>query len=152
MFDKISLLVKGSPENNTIAAFSFATRRYCSHKGSNGIMESHLHTIVPYGKSHTMQSTLPSGILFIPSRQSSLYILFSSIMLYIICSLLFLHRHPRFRVIQCGEHFAVNLPHQVRVPIIEIAYHLQRTEHELLQWGKLDLLYEETLAEVGATR
>jgi hypothetical protein len=37
--------------------------------------------VVPYGKSHTMQSTLPSGILFIPSRQSSLYILFSSIML-----------------------------------------------------------------------
>ena len=29
-----------------------------------------------------MQSTLPSGIRFIPSRQSSLYILFSSIMLY----------------------------------------------------------------------
>ena len=82
MFDKISLLVKGSPENNTIAAFSFATRRYCSHKGSNGIMESHLHTVVPYGKSHTMQSTLPSGILFIPSRQSSLYILFSSIIVY----------------------------------------------------------------------
>lgn len=104
------------------------------------------------GASHTMQSTLPSGILFIPSRQSSLYILFSSIILYIICSLLFLHRHPRFRVIQCGEHFTVNLPHQVRVPAIEFAYHLQRTEHELLQWGKLDLLYEEALAEVGATR
>ena len=54
---------------------------YCSHNLSNGSTLSQAQAVVPYGKSHTMQSTLPSGILFIPSRQSSLYILFSSIML-----------------------------------------------------------------------
>src|SRR5699024_2808571 len=52
---------------------------YCFHNGSIGITESHLLAVVPYGKSHKIMSTLPSGIRFIPSRQSSLYILFSSI-------------------------------------------------------------------------
>ena len=77
----ISNDVKGSPANKTIGAFGLHTRWYCSHRGSNGMIMSHLQAVVPYGKSHITQSTLPSGIRFIPSRQSSLYILFSSIML-----------------------------------------------------------------------
>ena len=77
----ISNDVKGSPANKTIGAFGLHTRWYCSHRGSNGMIMSHLQAVVPYGKSQMMQSTLPFGILFIPSRQSSLYILFNSIIL-----------------------------------------------------------------------
>ena len=54
-------------------------RSYCSQSSSKGIIVSHLQAVVPYGKSQMMQSTEPSGMRFIPSKQSSLYILFSSI-------------------------------------------------------------------------
>src|SRR5699024_8656224 len=73
-----SLLVKGWLAVKTIAPLSFITLSYCSHNNSKGIIVSHLLDVIPYGKSHKIISTLPSGIRFIPSRQSSLYILFSS--------------------------------------------------------------------------
>src|SRR5699024_9452967 len=69
----------------------------CSHNGSKGIIVSHVHAVVPYGKSHKIMSTLPSGIRFIPSKQSSLYIRFNStftllpinrINLFVLCVLL----------------------------------------------------------------
>ena len=39
-------------------------------KDSKGIILSHLQAEVPYGKSHKIISTLPSGISFIYCRQS----------------------------------------------------------------------------------
>src|SRR5699024_8177758 len=72
-------LVNGWEAVNTIAPLSFITRSYCSHNGSKGIIVSHEHAVVPYGKSHSIMSTELSGMRFIPSRQSSLYILFSFI-------------------------------------------------------------------------
>src|SRR5699024_8910001 len=71
-------LENGSLPNKTIAPSSFITLSYCSHNDSKGIIVSHLHAVVPYGRSHNIMSTDLSGIFFIPSKQSSLYILFSS--------------------------------------------------------------------------
>src|SRR5699024_3042679 len=76
----INFVVNGWLDVSTIAPLSFIIRSYCSHNGSNVITESHLFCVVPYGKSHNIISTLPSGIRFIPSKQSSLYILFSSML------------------------------------------------------------------------
>src|SRR5574344_1987145 len=76
-----SALVNGCEPNNTIAPLSFIIRLYCAQSGSNGITESHFSEVVPYGKSQIIQSTLLSGISFIPIRQSSLYILLSSIII-----------------------------------------------------------------------
>src|SRR5699024_11252606 len=75
----INDVVKGCEAVKTIAPLSLITLSYCSHNGSNGIIVSHLQAVVPYGKSHKIMSTDLSGIRFIPSRQSSLYILFNSI-------------------------------------------------------------------------
>src|SRR5699024_4904366 len=66
----LKLLENGSAPVNTIAPLSLITRSYCSHKGSNGIIVSHLHAVVPYGKSAKIISTEPSGISFINSKQS----------------------------------------------------------------------------------
>jgi len=60
----------GSWPNNTIAPFGLMMRFNCSHIGSSGMMESHLHAVVPYGGSVSTISTLPLGISFILSRQS----------------------------------------------------------------------------------
>src|SRR5699024_8735459 len=73
-----STLSKGVCAVRTIAPFSLMILLYSTHKFSNGIIESHSFRVVPYGKSHKIMSTLPSGIRFIPSKQSSLYILFNS--------------------------------------------------------------------------
>ena len=128
------MAVNGICEKRTIAPDGFTILRYPPHKSSKGITESHEFFVVPYGKSHITQSTLPSGILFMPSRQSSLYILFSSIIsLYLSTFVLFylhtylltylpcrlLPRYSRLRVVERSEHFAVNLPNEVRVPIVE---------------------------------
>src|SRR5699024_1803397 len=76
----INLVVNGCDAVKTIAPLFLITLSYCLHNSSNGIISSHLEAVVPYGKSHKIISTLPSGIRFIPSRQSSLYILFSSML------------------------------------------------------------------------
>src|SRR5699024_5709487 len=78
----INFVVKGCDAVKTIAPLSFITLSYCSQNGSKGIIVSHLHAVVPYGKSHKTISTDLSGIFFIPTKQSSLYILFSSISIY----------------------------------------------------------------------
>src|SRR5699024_12045414 len=75
------MLVNGWLAVSTIAPLVFITRLYSTHSGSSGITVSHLASVVPYGKSHKIISTLPSGIRFMPSRQSSLYIVFSIILL-----------------------------------------------------------------------
>ena len=62
--------MNGCAENKTIAAFVFAIRLYCSHSASNGMIESHLQSVVPYGRSHKIKSMLPSGMSFISSKQS----------------------------------------------------------------------------------
>ena len=66
--------------------------------------------------------------------------------------LLSLLREACLRVVEGGKHLTVYLPFEVWVPLIELVDHLQGAEHELLQWGKLYLLDEETLTEVGAAR
>ena len=81
----ISFAVNIPWANSIIAPLSFVMRSYCSQTLSIGRGLSHpayllLLLSCPYGKSQIMQSTLPSGIRFIPSRQSSLYILFRSIL------------------------------------------------------------------------
>src|SRR5699024_4366411 len=63
-------LANGWVAVNTIAPLSLITRSYCSHNKSNGIIVSHLHAVVPYGKSASIISTEPSGISFINSKQS----------------------------------------------------------------------------------
>src|SRR5699024_1291938 len=68
----ISLVVNGWLAVKTIAPLSFITLSYCFHKGSKGIIVSHLHSVVPYGKSHNIISILLSVIRFMPSKQSSL--------------------------------------------------------------------------------
>src|SRR5699024_9284616 len=92
-------LANGWVAVNTIAPLSLIIRSYCSHNKSNGIIVSHLHAIVPYGKSHKIISTLPSGIRFMPSKQSSLYILFISI-----CSTLFSYLTFRITPFICLSH------------------------------------------------
>src|SRR5699024_9401684 len=72
-------LVNGWLAVSTIAPLSFIILSYCSQSGSRGIIVSQLHAVVPYGKSHKIIFSDLSGIFFIPSKQSSLYILFSSI-------------------------------------------------------------------------
>ena len=57
-----------------------------------------------------------------------------------------------FAVVEGGEDFAVNLPNEVVIPFVEATYNLQRAEHELLEWGELNLLDKETLAEICAAR
>jgi len=71
-------LVKGWLPNSTIAPLSLIILSYCSQSGSNAITISHLHLVVPYGKSHNIISILLSSMYFIPSKQSMLYILFIS--------------------------------------------------------------------------
>src|SRR5699024_6287444 len=71
-------LSKGVCAVKTIAPLSFITLLYCCHNSSQGMIASHLLRVVPYGKSHKIISTDLSGIRFIPSKQSSLYILFNS--------------------------------------------------------------------------
>src|SRR5574344_536567 len=66
----LKALEKGSLPNNTIAPRSLIILLYCSHNGSNGITTSHLHCVVPYGKSQRIISILLSGISFIFSKQS----------------------------------------------------------------------------------
>lgn len=56
------------------------------HKQSNGITESHLHCVVPYGKSHKIISIDLSGMSFINSRQSP-------------CNKLYFILTPRFRIV-----------------------------------------------------
>lgn len=51
--------VKGSVANNTIAPRQM--RLNSLHIGSNGIILSQLHEVVPYGKSHIIASTLLSA-------------------------------------------------------------------------------------------
>src|SRR5699024_1688011 len=80
ILDCIRVVVNGWLDVSTIAPLSFITLSYCSHNGSKGIIVSHAHAVIPYGKSHNIMSTLPLGMRFIPSRQSSLYILFSSML------------------------------------------------------------------------
>src|SRR5699024_4794979 len=63
----ISRDVKGSSANNTTTPFGFMIRAYSAHNGSNGITVSHLHAVVPYGKSASIISTEPSAIRFISS-------------------------------------------------------------------------------------
>src|SRR5699024_4284134 len=72
-------LSKGVCAVKTIAPLSFITLLYCCHNSSKGMIASHLLCVVPYGKSHKIISIDLSGIFFIPSKQSSLYILFNSI-------------------------------------------------------------------------
>ena len=43
----IKSVVNGWFENKTIAPLSLIILLYCSHKGSKGITESHLHEVVP---------------------------------------------------------------------------------------------------------
>src|SRR5699024_7373089 len=74
----ISVLVNGWLAVNTIAPLSLITRLYCSHNGSKGIIVSHEHAVVPYGRSHNIISIEPSGISFIISKQSPWCILFNS--------------------------------------------------------------------------
>src|SRR5699024_10969034 len=71
-------LSKGVCAVKTIAPLSFITLLYCCHNSSKGMIASHLLRVVPYGKSHKIISTDLSGIFFIPSKQSSLYILLIS--------------------------------------------------------------------------
>ena len=66
--------------------------------------------------------------------------------------LLFLLLDACLRVVEGGKHLTVYLPFEVWVPLVKCVDHLQGAEHELLQWGKLYLLDEETLTEVGAAR
>src|SRR5699024_3092752 len=68
----ISLVVKGWLAVRTIAPLSLITRSYCSHNGSNGMIESHLHAVVPYsqGRSANTISIDLSGICCINSKQS----------------------------------------------------------------------------------
>src|SRR5699024_7949696 len=95
----LSPLLNGSCPVNTIAPLSFITLSYCSHNGSKGMIVSHEHAVVSYGKSHKIMSTDLSGIRFIPSRQSSLYILFNSI-----CSTLFSYLTFRISLFVCLLH------------------------------------------------
>ena len=66
----ISSVVKGCALKSAMAPFSFTTRRYCSHNSCKLIGVSHRQRVVPYGKSLSTMSILPSGIRFISSRQS----------------------------------------------------------------------------------
>src|SRR5699024_5562194 len=70
ILDAINAVVNGWLAVRTIAPFGLITRSYCSHNGSNGIIESHLHAVVPYGKSASIISTEPSGIRFMTSKHS----------------------------------------------------------------------------------
>src|SRR5699024_12379658 len=67
-------LVNGWLAVSTIAPLSFIILSYCSQSGSKGIIVSQLHAVVPYGKSHKIISTLPSGIRFIPSDRKSVVV------------------------------------------------------------------------------
>lgn len=83
-FDCIRSAVNMPCAKSTIAALGLLMRRYSAHSGSSGICLSHCALGLPsfstsYGKSVMMQSTLASSIRFMPSRQSSLYILSISI-------------------------------------------------------------------------
>src|SRR5699024_85164 len=71
----INDVVNGWLAVSITAPFGLITRSYCSHNGSNGIIESHLHAVVPYGKSASIISTDPSGIRFIISNFSLTVIL-----------------------------------------------------------------------------
>ncbi len=73
----LKALLKGSLPNNTIAPFGLIILFSCSHIKSNGITWSQRQAVDQYGGSVMIQSILPSGILFIHSRQSSLNIWFS---------------------------------------------------------------------------
>ena len=71
----ISSAVNIPDPNSTIAPFGRITRRYCSHSGSSGIFNSHFAPGFflfrqPYGRSHKIMSTDPSGIDRMTSRQS----------------------------------------------------------------------------------
>lgn len=79
MLDIINADVNGCWLNKTIAPIGLIILLYCSHSGSKGMTESHLQAVVPYGKSQQIMSTLWSGMRFIPSKQSSLYMRSSSI-------------------------------------------------------------------------
>ena len=66
----ISVVVNGWLAVITIAPFCLMMRFNCSHIGSNGMIESHLQAVVPYGGSANTISTLPLWISFMRSRQS----------------------------------------------------------------------------------
>src|SRR5699024_9026608 len=89
----ISALVNGCAAVNTIAPLPLIIRSYCSHNGSNGITESHLQAVVPYGKSASIISTDPSGISFMTSRQSPCMI-----------SLIIVMLSPLFRLFRRGQY------------------------------------------------
>src|SRR5699024_9053200 len=91
-------LVKGWVAVNTIAPLSLIIRSYCSHNGLKGMMSSHLHFVVPYGKSHKIISIEPSGISFIISKQSPWCILFNSSTTHHRPSYLLQTHHPSSRL------------------------------------------------------
>src|SRR5699024_11126394 len=76
--DWIILCVNRPLALNTISAISGITLSLCAHNDTKGMILSHEQAIVSYGNSHKIISTDLSGIFFIPSQHSSLYILFSS--------------------------------------------------------------------------
>ena len=70
----INFVVNGCDAVNTIAPSGFVTRSSCFQRRSNGIMLSHLQSVIPYGKSVSTMSTHPSGSSVIPAMQSILNI------------------------------------------------------------------------------
>src|SRR5699024_9975183 len=94
----ISVLVNGWLAVNTIAPLSLITRLYCSHNGSKGIIVSHEHAVVPYGRSHNIISIEQSGISFIISKQSPWCILFNSSTTHRRPSYLLQTHHPSSRL------------------------------------------------------
>src|SRR5690606_16887251 len=93
-----------------MAAFFFATRRYCAHSGSNGITVSHLHAVVPYGRSHRIMSMLASANPAITSRQSPRYRVASPIVSTLIsASRAPCHAHQR------AMHSLSPAPHKIQI-------------------------------------
>lgn len=74
----LKALLKGSLQNNTIAPLGLIILFNCSRIKSKGIIVSHLQAVVQYGGSVIIASIDQSGINFIHSIQSILYIVFNS--------------------------------------------------------------------------
>jgi len=68
--EAMSAVVNGCDPVSTIAASGFASLRYASQSGPNGMTASHLQAAVPYGRSARIMATEPEGISFMRSRQS----------------------------------------------------------------------------------
>lgn len=69
-FPERSFVEKGSDPNRAITPGNLRTRLYCAQSLSSGSTLSHLHSVDPYGRSHSIRSTYPSGMSAINSRQS----------------------------------------------------------------------------------